>query len=109
MQRAVENISEKTGMPPGSFVPVGVKDGIPSKFFIYNISDKKTTVQETASLSADLLKHDNNTVLWVMYRDFPTMIPFIPCLKPCAFRLCCKKTLSIPGTGQKLKRLKTAC
>lgn len=70
MQRAVENISEKTGMPPGSFVPVGVKDGIPSKFFIYNISDKKTTVQETASLSADLLKHDNNTVLWVDVQGF---------------------------------------
>lgn len=70
MQRAVENISEKTGMPPGSFVSVGVKDTIPSKFFIYNIGKESTTVQETASLTENSLKHADNTVLWVDVQGF---------------------------------------
>ena len=46
MHRTVENISEKTGLPPGSFVSVGVKEAIPSKFFIYSISQEKINVQE---------------------------------------------------------------
>jgi Ca2+/H+ antiporter len=33
MQRAVENISEKTGMPPGSFISVGERS-YPSKFIV---------------------------------------------------------------------------
>ena len=70
MQRVVENISEKTGMPPGSFVPVGVKEAISSKFFIYTIGSENTTVQETGTLTASMLKHADNTVLWVDVQGF---------------------------------------
>lgn len=70
MHRTVEKISEKTGLPPGSFVSVGVKEAIPSKFFIYSISQEKINVQETASITESLLKHDDSTILWVDIQGF---------------------------------------
>ena len=70
MQGAVDNISGKTGLPPGYFVPVGIKESIPSKFFIYTISKDTTTVQETSSLTENLLHHPEGTILWVDIQGF---------------------------------------
>ena len=70
MQHTVENISEKTGMPPGSFISVGVKEAIPSKFFVYNIDKENAIVQEADSLTPNLLKHTDDTLLWVDTQGF---------------------------------------
>lgn len=70
MQGTVENISGKTGLPPGSFVPVGVKESIPSKFFIYTIGKDTTAVQEASTLTESLLRRSEDTVLWVDVQGF---------------------------------------
>ena len=70
MQHTVENISERTGMPPGSFISVGVKEAIPSKFFVYNIDKEIAIVQEADSLTPNLLKHTDDTLLWVDTQGF---------------------------------------
>lgn len=66
MQGSVENISEKTGMPPGSFISVGVKESIPAKFTVYTITKQDgASKQESAVLTDELLRLSGDTVTWI--------------------------------------------
>jgi magnesium transporter len=66
MQGSVGNISEKTGMPPGSFISVGVKESIPAKFTVYTITKQDgASKQESAVLTDELLRLSGDTVTWI--------------------------------------------
>jgi len=66
MEAGVDKTSGKTGiMAPGSFVPVGANENIPSKFVIAVISETAASAKSFKSLEENLLIHPEKSTLWI--------------------------------------------
>ncbi|HIU64858.1 MAG TPA: magnesium/cobalt transporter CorA [Candidatus Avacidaminococcus intestinavium] len=70
MKKSVNNISEKIGLPPGSFVTVGVNENLPAKFSLYKIGPASITSEEGTELLSSLPLCSKEETLWIDIQGF---------------------------------------